>query len=36
MGLLTPPARDIGVTEGAVGQRVTATAIFAGLVAPRP
>jgi hypothetical protein len=23
-------------TEGAVGQTVTATAIFAGLVAPRP
>ena len=34
MGLLTPMARDIGVTEGAAGQAVTLTAIFAGLAAP--
>jgi MFS transporter, DHA1 family, purine ribonucleoside efflux pump len=34
MGLLTPMARDIGVSEGAAGQAVTLTAIFAGLAAP--
>ncbi|MGH8431742.1 MAG: MFS transporter, partial [Solimonas sp.] len=34
MGLLTPLARDIGVSEGAAGQAVTLTAIFAGLAAP--
>jgi DHA1 family purine ribonucleoside efflux pump-like MFS transporter len=34
MGLLTPLARDIGVTEGVAGQVVTLTAIFAGLAAP--
>lgn len=34
MGLLTPMARDIGVTEGAAGQTVTLTAILAGLAAP--
>lgn len=32
--LLTPIARDIGVSEGSAGQAVTATAIFAGLAAP--
>lgn len=32
--LLTPIARDIGVSEGAAGQAVTATAICAGLAAP--
>ena len=34
MGLLTPLARDIKVSEGAAGQAVTLTAIFAGLAAP--
>lgn len=34
MGLLTPLARDIGVSEGAAGQAVTLTAIFAGVAAP--
>src|SRR5262245_37558580 len=34
MGLLSPLARDIGVSEGAAGQAVTLTAIFAGLAAP--
>jgi DHA1 family purine ribonucleoside efflux pump-like MFS transporter len=34
MGLLTPLARDLGVTEGAAGQAVTLTALFAGLAAP--
>ena len=32
--LLTPIARDIGVSEGGAGQAVTATAICAGLAAP--
>lgn len=34
MGLLTPMARDIGVSEGIAGQTVTLTAIFAGFAAP--
>jgi MFS transporter, DHA1 family, purine ribonucleoside efflux pump len=34
MGLLTAIARDLGVSEGAAGQAVTMTAIFAGLAAP--
>lgn len=34
MGLLTPMARDIGVSEGAAGQTVTLTALLAGIAAP--
>lgn len=34
MGLLTPMANDIGVSEGAAGQTVTLTALLAGLSAP--
>lgn len=34
LGLLTPLARDIGVSEGAAGQAITLTAIFAGIAAP--
>lgn len=34
MAVLTPMAADLGVTEGAAGQAVTLTAIFAGIAAP--
>lgn len=34
MGVLTPLARDLEVSEGVAGQTVTLTAIFAGLAAP--
>jgi len=34
MGLLTPMAADIGVSEGAAGQTVTLTALLAGIAAP--
>jgi DHA1 family purine ribonucleoside efflux pump-like MFS transporter len=34
MALLTPLARDVGVSEGAAGQTVTLTALFAGIAAP--
>lgn len=33
-GLLTPLAQGIGISEGAAGQTVTATAIFGGIAAP--
>jgi MFS transporter, DHA1 family, purine ribonucleoside efflux pump len=33
-GLLTPLAHGIGISEGAAGQTVTATAIFGGIAAP--
>ncbi|KKX24841.1 MFS transporter [Rhizobium sp. LC145] len=34
MAVLTPMAADLGVTEGAAGQAVTLTAVFAGIAAP--
>ncbi len=34
MAVLTPMAADLGVTEGAAGQAVTLTALFAGIAAP--
>ncbi|MGE3926100.1 MAG: MFS transporter [Lautropia sp.] len=34
MAVLTPMAADFGVTEGAAGQAVTLTALFAGIAAP--
>ena len=34
MAVLTPMAANLGVTEGAAGQAVTLTAIFAGIAAP--
>lgn len=34
MAVLTPIAADLGVTEGAAGQAVTLTALFAGFAAP--
>jgi len=34
MAVLTPMATDLGVTEGAAGQAVTLTALFAGIAAP--
>lgn len=34
MGVLTPLAQDLGISEGLAGQAVTLTAIFAGLAAP--
>ncbi|WP_182912787.1 MFS transporter [Paracoccus onubensis] len=34
MAVLTPMAADLGITEGAAGQAVTLTAIFAGIAAP--
>ena len=34
MAVLTPMAADLGITEGAAGQAVTLTALFAGLAAP--
>ncbi|WP_295805621.1 MFS transporter [uncultured Nitratireductor sp.] len=34
MAVLTPMAADLGVTDGAAGQAVTLTALFAGLAAP--
>ena len=34
MAVLTPMAADLGVSEGAAGQAVTLTAIFAGIAAP--
>lgn len=34
VALLTPIARDLGVSEGSAGQAVTITALFAGLAAP--
>lgn len=34
MAVLTPMAADLGVTEGAAGQAVTLTALFAGFAAP--
>ncbi len=34
MAVLTPMAADFGITEGAAGQAVTLTALFAGLAAP--
>lgn len=34
MAVLTPMATDLGVSEGAAGQAVTLTAIFAGIAAP--
>lgn len=34
MAVLTPLAADLGVTEGAAGQAVTLTALFAGIAAP--
>ena len=34
MAVLTPMATDLGVTEGAAGQAVTITALFAGIAAP--
>ncbi|MCG7505092.1 MFS transporter [Mesorhizobium retamae] len=34
MAVLTPMAADLGVTEGAAGQAVTLTALFAGVAAP--
>lgn len=34
MAVLTPMAVDLGVTEGAAGQAVTLTALFAGIAAP--
>ncbi|WDR01632.1 MFS transporter [Devosia algicola] len=34
MAVLTPIAAELGVTEGAAGQAVTLTALFAGIAAP--
>lgn len=34
MAVLTPMAADLGISEGAAGQAVTLTAIFAGIAAP--
>lgn len=34
MAVLTPMAAELGVTEGAAGQAVTLTALFAGIAAP--
>ncbi|OQM76122.1 MFS transporter [Manganibacter manganicus] len=34
VSLLTPLAQDLGVSEGAAGQAITATAIVAGIAAP--
>ncbi|MGQ2903323.1 MAG: MFS transporter [Neoaquamicrobium sediminum] len=34
MAVLTPMSADLGVTEGAAGQAVTLTALFAGIAAP--
>jgi DHA1 family purine ribonucleoside efflux pump-like MFS transporter len=34
MAVLTPMAADLGVSEGAAGQAVTLTALFAGIAAP--
>lgn len=34
MAVLTPMAAELGITEGAAGQAVTLTAIFAGIAAP--
>lgn len=34
MGVLTPLARDLRVSEGLAGQTVTLAAIFAGFAAP--
>lgn len=34
MAVLTPMAADLGITEGAAGQAVTLTALFAGIAAP--
>ncbi|GLK82761.1 MFS transporter [Ancylobacter defluvii] len=34
MAVLTPMAADLGISEGAAGQAVTLTALFAGIAAP--